>query len=305
MTYAIGVDGGGTRTRAVIVDARGREVARAEAPGAVLTLGAPEEEAAAVAEAVRGAAESAGLRLPGALLWAGLAGAGHEASRLAAERALAAAGLAERVRVGTDVEAAFHAAFPEGPGVLLIAGTGSIAWARGPTGDAARVGGWGQQLGDEGSGYAIGLGALSAVVRAEDGRSEPTALREDVLAALGLARPEELIPWAPSASKSDVAALVPVVVRSAEEGDHAARALLSEAVRELEAHIRAIVERTGPWGAKPALVLTGGLVGPGGPLRAELTERLASYPVDVRPGEVDAARGAALLALAALRSARR
>jgi glucosamine kinase len=304
VTLAIGVDGGGTNARAVILDARGREVARAEGPGAVVSLREPEAAAAAVAQAVRDAAKAAGVALPGAVLWAGLAGAGHEASRLGVERALEGAGLARRVRVGTDVEAAFHAAFPEGPGLMLIAGTGSIAWGRRPAGDLCRVGGWGQQLGDEGSGYAIGLKALRAVARAEDERTDSTTLQADILATLGLSSSVDLIPWAAAATKGEMAALVPVVVRCAEAGDRIASDILEDATGQLDAHVHALLLRTGPWASRPGLLLSGGLIAPGGPLRGSLTRRLAKRPVDVRPDEVDAAVGAAMLARSTLGGAR-
>jgi glucosamine kinase len=300
VTFVIGVDGGGTHARAVIADDSGAEIARGEAPGAVVTLLDPGAAASAVTAAVRAAAERAGLTLPGAFLWAGLAGAGHERSRAAVEGALTRAGLARAVRVGTDAEAAFHAAFEGRPGVMLIAGTGSVAWARGPAG-RVRVGGWGQQLGDEGSGYAIGLAALRAAVHAEDGRSAPTRILPCLLSELGLDDPMELIPWAAAASKAEYAALVPLVARAADEGDAAARRILDDAIHDLEAHVMAILRRSGPWTTRPGLLLYGGLVAPGGTLREALLARLESHPVEVRPGEVDAAAGAAMLAVAALR----
>ncbi|HSH75109.1 MAG TPA: BadF/BadG/BcrA/BcrD ATPase family protein, partial [Longimicrobiales bacterium] len=215
MSFVIGIDGGGSHTRAVILDERGSEVGRAEATGEVVTERAPGLAADAVAAAARPAARGAGLALPGAVLWAGLAGAGSEAARRAVAREIEAAGLAGRVRVGTDVEAAFHAAFPEGPGVLLIAGTGSIAWGRSPSGASVRVGGWGRLLGDEGSAFALGMGALRAVARAEDGRAAATTLREGVLGTLGIEAAGALIAWAAGASKAEVAALAAVVTRAA------------------------------------------------------------------------------------------
>lgn len=295
----MGVDGGGTHARAVIFDDRGQEIARGEAPGAVVTLLDPGAAVSAVTAAVRAAAERGGVALPGAFLWAGLAGAGHERSRAAVEAALARAGLARSLRVGTDAEAAFHAAFSGRPGLMLIAGTGSVAWARGPAG-RVRVGGWGQVLGDEGSGYAIGLAAARAAVRGEDGRSPATELLPEILTELGFDDPTELIPWAASASKAELASLVPLVARCAEGGDAPARSILEGAVAELESHVAAILEKSGPWPSRPELLLYGGLVAPGGTLREGLLARLESLPVTVRPGDVDAAAGAAMLALSAL-----
>ena len=300
MTYVIGVDGGGTRTRATIVDARGLELGRAEAPGAVVTARAPEAAAQAVADAVRGAAERACVDLPAAALWAGLSGAGHERARMAVTALLERSALAERVVVGTDVRAAFQAAFPEGPGILLIAGTGSIAWARTPDGAIGRAGGWGQSLGDEGGGYTIGLGALRAVVRADDGREPATLMKDDVLRALALSEPADLVPWAAAAGKAEIAGLVPIVVRAARNGDPAACHLLDEAVRELTKHVTAILERLGPWREPPPLLLWGGLIGEDGPLRESLIRELSPLPVELRDGPIDPTLGAASLALEAL-----
>jgi N-acetylglucosamine kinase-like BadF-type ATPase len=279
------------------VDGRGLELGRAEAGGAVVTVRAPEAAATAVSQAVRAAAERACVDLPGVLLWAGLSGAGHEQARSAVTRLLEGAGLAARVIVGTDVRAAFQAAFPEGPGILLIAGTGSVAWARTPQGGIGRAGGWGQHLGDEGGGYAIGLGALRAVVRGEDGREGSTVMRDDVLRVLALAEPTDLIPWAATASKAEVAGLVPIVARAAMNGDPAASQLMDEAAGELARHVRAILERSGPWPAPPPLLLWGGLIGEDGPLREALLRELVPYDVELRSGQIDPALGAAKLAL--------
>jgi N-acetylglucosamine kinase-like BadF-type ATPase len=303
MTFVIGVDGGGTHARAVLMDAGGEELARGEAPGAVVTLHSPEEAAEAVRGAVHAAAHAAGVSLPGAVLWAGLAGAGTEAARLAALQALSGEGLADRVIVGPDVEAAFHAAFPDGPGVLLIAGTGSVAWARDPDGRVVRAGGWGDRFGDEGSGYAIGVGALRAVARAEDGRGEPTVMREGMLEALELDEPGELISWAAAATKADVAMLVPVVTRADAVGDAAAAAVLDLAVRDLVTHLTAVLKRVGAWRGRAPLVVWGGLITRGGALRSRLLEALVSSPVELRMEEPDATMGAARLALATLRGA--
>jgi N-acetylglucosamine kinase-like BadF-type ATPase len=122
-----------------------------------------------------------------------------------------------------------------------------------------------------------------------------------LLSELGLDDPTEFIPWAAAASKAEYGALVPVVARAADEGDAAARGILDDAVHDLEAHVMAILRRSGPWTTRPGLLLYGGLVAPGGTLREALLARLESHLVEVLPGEVDAAAGAAMLAVAALR----
>ena len=295
MIRVAGVDGGGTRMRAVIIDEQGRELGRGEAPGAVVGVDGLEAVASRVATAVRAAA--AGTPLPVSVLWAGLAGAGRETVREAATRVLEVEELAVEVVVGTDVEAAFSAAFGNGPGILLIAGTGSIASARGDDGGVVRVGGWGERLGDEGSGYAVGLEALRAVARATDGRGPATGLTQHVLGHLGLSRAEDLIAWIATADKRDVAALVPMVVGASAEGDPVASSIMAGAVADLVKHAAVALERAGPWTEPPELVLCGGLLEEGGPLR-EATERAVSgCAVRSAARGIDPAMGAARTAL--------
>ena len=294
---AIGVDGGGTRARVVVLDERGRELHRGEGLGAVVTAAEPQVAAAAVREAVeRALADSAGAPA-GSVLWAGLSGAGLPEARAAAEGALIDLRIADRVVVGTDAEAAFHDAFGAGPGILLIAGTGSVALARAPDGSAVRAGGWGSYLGDEGSGFRIGLDALHAVVRADDGRDPPTVLREAVLEALGLERARPLVGWIASASKAEVAALVPLVVRAAADGDEAARSILARAVDELVSHVGTVHRRAGPWPEPPDLALSGGLIFTRGPLRGPLVEALDGIALRLLDRDLDPPRGAARIAL--------
>lgn len=297
-----GVDGGGSRMRAVLVDGTGLELGRGEAPGCVVTVETCEAAANAVVEAVADASRAAGVRLPVDSLWAGLSGAGREPARLAVLGRLRDAGLAPSLGVGTDAEAAFQDAFPDGPGILVIAGTGSIAWSRDERGRTGRVGGWGTHLGDGGSGYAIGMAALRRVALAEDGRERPTALKDRLLARLGLEDPRELIEWAGRAGKRDVAALVPMVEGAADQGDAVAASVLDEAAAELDAHVAAVLERTGPWSENPRLALCGGLVWERGPLRTRIVRALAGHRVALVERDVDPPLGAARLALDLLAS---
>ena len=280
-----------------MLDERGVELGRAEGPGSVVTQEAPEDAVRAVSEAVRSAVDQTGLTLPGAVLWAGLAGAGREAARRSVTDALVSTGLADRVQVGTDAEAAFHDAFGDRPGILLIAGTGSIVWGRGNDGTWVRVGGWGQHIGDEGSGYAIGTAALRHVLRAHDGRAPPTSMAESVLEHCGVGDAAGLVGWIGSASKGEVAALVPIVAEAAASLDPAATSIVERAVTELEAHVGSVLARTGPWDGPAPLVVWGGLLGEGGALRSATLQALERYPVSVSHAELDPPGGAARLAL--------
>jgi glucosamine kinase len=294
----IGVDGGGTRLRAVVLDGTGAELARHETPSVHLTGGSPGMVAVALRGAVEGACRRAAIDLPVDALWAGMAGAGQEPVRAELEDALARAGLAHRVGVGTDVDAAFHDAFGERPGILLMAGTGSIAWGRAEDGRQARVGGWGWLLGDEGSGYAIGLEAMKRVVRSADGRAPATQLSDRLLGRLKLAHAEDLIAWSGTAPRRAVAALVPDVHAAATEGDAAATEILEAAVEALEAHVLTLLGILGPWERSPTVALGGGLLRSGGPLHDKLVGVLRVHYLPLLERDLDAARGAAAMALA-------
>lgn len=295
--FVIGVDGGGTHTRAVVLDGHGNEVGRAEGSAAVADAREPLRAAAAVADVCAAAARDAGATLPVGALWAGLSGAGREEARAAVELELERKQVADTVHVDTDVGAAFHDAFGDGAGVLLIAGTGSIAWGRAEDGREGRVGGWGHHIGDEGSAYAIGVDALRRVVRQADGRAPRTRLRVAVLDFLGLEGAESLVRWAGGASKADVAGLAPVVAAAAAAGDGVAAEILEGATDELEGHVLAILENLGPWHEPPPVALAGGLLRPGRVLRRPLELALTSHRLTVLDRPLDPARGAARLAL--------
>lgn len=298
--HVIGVDGGGTQTRAVVLDEQGKEIGRAVGGPAIANTTDPLGPAWAVVGVARAAAASAGIELPVDMLWAGLSGAGREAARSAVELELGRLGTAHTVHVGTDVEAAFHDAFGEGPGILLISGTGSIAWGRSEDGREGRVGGWGHHIGDEGSGYAIGMEALRRVVRNADGRAPATGLQKGILEHLRLERAEDLVQWSADASKSQVASLARIVTEAATNGDGVAGEILAHAVEELEGHVVTLLENLGPWQKVPRLALGGGLLGPGGALRIAVESVLARQHLRPVQRVLDPARGAANLGWALL-----
>lgn len=288
-----GVDGGGTRSTLVLADAEGRELARVLGPPGLVDPRAPERSAEIVATLMRMAMAQAGLPEPPVALCAGLAGAGNEAERGAVERALAAAGAAARVRILSDGEVALHGAFGGGPGVLLIAGTGSVAYGRGPDGRTERCGGWGMYLGDEGSGYAIGREALAAALRSVDGREERTALLPRMLELLGVDGPRGIPPWAGRAAKGELAALARPVIDLAAGGDPVARRLVERQADALAGHVVALAHRLAPWPGDVPVVFHGGVLRSG--LYASLVDlrlRGNAHRYRLQPPLADAASGA-------------
>lgn len=276
MTTFIGIDGGGTRTRGVVTDAEGRELARVEGGPGLVRSTDPAAGASALADLTERLLRAAGLAPPATAICCALAGAGRAEDQMTIAAALQREAITERIRVVTDAEAAFHDAFGEGPGILLIAGTGSIALGRN-RGEIERTGGWGTLLGDEGSGYAIGLAALRAAVHAADRRGPETSLLPIILEHLELASPNQLIHWTNVAAKRDIAALAPLVLGAAEEGDFPSIEIVECAARDLSFHVAAIQDRLGPWDDHPKLALTGGLIEPGGPMRELFSQALQEY----------------------------
>ena len=290
----IGADVGGTKTAVAVSDGE-KILGRASGPGAAVRPGRALASASTITEVVRAALSAAG-RLNGDVLVVGAAGAGREPERDELRKALKVESLATRVEVTTDIEIALAAAFADGPGIVVSAGTGSIAVGRDREGKRHRIGGYGWQMGDEGSGYAIGRAALGAVSRAVDGRSPKTALSDRVLRASRSADFNALVRWAAGASPAEIAALAPQVLAVAAEGDPLAQGIVDYAARELSQLAICLLPHLDL--APPVRVaVTGGLLGPDQPLRRTLLTKLAEEP-SFQPVDapVDAVVGALRLA---------
>lgn len=294
----VGVDGGATRARAVVISHDGDELARSSGAAALVDPLDPAAAAAVVARLVQDALDAVPVRGPAAGLCCGLAGAGGSSERDAVRAMLMRSGLAEAVTVTSDAEVAMADAFGTGPGVLVIAGTGSIAWGRTAAGEAVRVGGRGALLDDSGSGYALGLGALRAAVLAADGRRGPTLLTKAVLRATGCDDVDTLVSWSAAADKRTIAALATVLLQCAERGDPAAFELRQDAVTAIVGLAVHAVSRARL--LQPAVALAGGLIEPGGPLRGDVSDTIRSgiQGVTILGRAVDAASGAARMSLA-------
>lgn len=291
-----GVDGGGSRTRVVIADEFGNQLGSAELGGSAVRPGEVEQSADVITHAVAEALASGQMsHVTPKVVCVGVAGVGREQERQALWQALVERDMAEEVVVHADAAIALDDAFGDGPGILLIAGTGSIAYGRGPAGARGRCGGWGPVCGDEGSGAWIGRRALSVATAAADGREPETTLTGAVLTAAELNEVADLIPWASVATPALLASLAPVVIGAAETGDLRANAILALAAEELVLHVRTLArELFGDERADCPVALGGGLLTPGAVLRKRVEHRLKSAVpgAGVRSDEVIAVRGA-------------
>jgi N-acetylglucosamine kinase-like BadF-type ATPase len=197
---------------------------------------------------------------------------------------------------------ALHAAFADGPGVVVIGGTGSVAYGRNHHGEIMRAGGWGFAASDEGSGFWIGRRAVSAIMRVHD-EGESTSLTAGVMAALKANSWDELILAVNASPQPDFAMMLPVVVSAAETGDTIAGEILAHAGLEL-ANLGTVVMRRlfAEPGAVP-VAMAGGVFGNSAVVRQSFYNNLRSeYPgVALNPTVIDPVRGALELARRAAR----
>lgn len=261
----LGIDGGGTKTVAWLADrdpAGDRSVIGRgiSGPANPQTVGLA-KAAQSVGRAVAAAFEDAAVELaPVSAAVLALAGSDRDENRTFLQDWAKRRRLARRFRLVNDAVAVLAAGSPDGSGVALIAGTGSLAFGLNPAGHTARAGGWGFRFGDEGSGYAIAVAGLRAAAKYADGRGPETRLLEKLLARLEIHKPPELIS-AISRMGTDpatIAALAGTVCGAAEEGDAVARRIVDEAAGELASMISAVVRKLGFATAGFPLALAGG-----------------------------------------------
>jgi glucosamine kinase len=235
----LGIDGGGTRTRASIVDGE-CVLAFAEA-GSIkrLRVGATaaEENLRAVLGEVYKQAGVRGVQAASA----GVASATMPGVPEWIEAVFAEFGV-ERSEVVGDEIIALDAAFRGGPGILQIAGTGTNCIGRAPDGGREGAGGWSSRLGDEGSGYWIGLHAIRRALNAYD-REEPTRVLEVVGRIWGTNAIEELVNLGDSTPGPDFAALAPAISKLADEGDAVALGVLEQAAKDLAGFVLLVREK--------------------------------------------------------------
>lgn len=233
-TYVCGWDGGGTKTQVLCLTPGGR-ITGEETFGPLNLNGAEEEKiAATIRESVAFmAGQPGGLAGCGGLV-IGTAGVSNRAAVELVNRTVRQCGYAGPLRLLGDQEIALAGAI-DGPGAVLVAGTGAICCGRDGVGNRTRVGGYGYRIDDGGSGYALGRDILAAVVRAADGRGPATMLTQAVFDALGVTTVGEIITWlyAPATGKKEVAALAPLLLPALEAEDAAALGIARAAAAEL------------------------------------------------------------------------
>ncbi len=252
--YYLGVDGGGSKTLAVVVDAQGHEYGRGRAGSANYAAVGLDRAVHNIYDAVKQATSDVSCSLPLAKAWLGLAGIDRPSDAVLLSSYLRE--LAAFVLVTNDAELLLSA-LGKDAGLVLIVGTGSIALARAQDGTITRVGGWGHILGDEGSGYDIGRRGLQAAVRAADGRGKATLLLDLILQHWQLRTIEDLIDAVYTVdNKARIAQVAAYVTEAAQQGDAVALEIVEQAANELALLVHTL---TPPMSQLP-IVLGGGLL---------------------------------------------
>lgn len=255
LAYA-GIDGGGTKTAIVLVDAAGDELARVITGTSNAALIGHDEAGTVLRAGLEEAMAMCGRQVVGA--WFGLSGADRPEDQRRLLPYLE--DLCVTIRLTNDAELVM-AALPNQVGLVVVAGTGSIAFGQTASGERIRAGGWGQILGDEGSGYDLARRMLQAYTGEIDGRSGSTGCTGAVMQALGLTEPFQLIHWvyARERTKGEIAALSSILLDQAELGDAIAIEIMEQSAASLALTAGAAAVRLGVSEPLP-IALTGGLL---------------------------------------------
>jgi N-acetylmuramic acid 6-phosphate etherase len=282
----LGVEGGGTKTLALVADRNGNVLARGLAPSASHRRVGFEKACQSLSTAVEGALSQVpgGRTAPGrwgdriAAACFGLSGVDQPSDHALFRDWLRQQGLADNVEILNGAELILVGGTPDGWGIGLFSGTGSVCLGRTQDGRTARVGGWGPLLGDEGSGYQMALQALQVSTQAADGRGGAQALLQAILKHWRLDKPQQLIDYVhrPETTTAEIAELAVPVLELAGKADPDARKILHHAAQALARHVRAVVQQLEL--ASPPLALGGSN------LRGELrTALMAHLPLPFGP----------------------
>lgn len=283
MNLFLGLDCGGTKTEAALVDETGRVVAQTRGGAAnplrssfAHAFTAIDDAAARALAAVE--AEAANVRG----VSAGLAGAGRVRVAKRVVAFLTTRFREAEIEALTDLEIALESISPEGPAVVVVAGTGSAAFGRDAAGKTARAGGWGPWFSDEGSAFDIGRSALAALAQAHDSAEPPGTFEQAVAASLGADHWEQVVDHVCRRPLERLPAVFPAVAGAADAGSETARAVLDKAVVNLAELARLVVRRLGLERAEFALGRVGGVFGRSAYLDQRIEERLAGLAPRVR-----------------------
>jgi N-acetylglucosamine kinase-like BadF-type ATPase len=276
----LGVDCGGTSTRAVIADADGNLSGLGLSGASNPNESAPHHAAGNIQQAVETALKEASLKFTDLdAAFVGMAGIGSDAEFAMANSLLDRAGLDAAVtprELDHDLRIALAGGLAGDPGICLIAGTGSSCYGCNADGTSWKAGGWGSLLDDRGSACGLGYAALRAAVRIADGRLPPSPLLTDVLTTWNLTVPREIVArvYRQGISKSEIAALAPLVISAWTSGDPVANEIVRDEIEQLICMTKAVIANLHM--QSPMICCTGGLIEKSSVYRSEVIRQLQS-----------------------------
>lgn len=300
--YVIGVDGGGTKSEAVLVDRTGTIIAYAKGGSTnYQALGAERlkvELTNLIQKLLRGTNVSTNKIL---WLFLGLAGAGRKSDQEAIKKLFNETDFKGKISVDSDAIIALAGAFGGRPGIILISGTGAICFGKNADGNIIRSGGWGYLLEDEGSGYYIGRHAILAALKDFDGRGEKTSLRKILELKYHLNSIDEIIPkiYQNKLDRIAIADLAPLVFEQAKQDDSISQKIIKQAGKELGKLAKAVAIRLGFTDEKVKVALIGSIFNQREMLINEINKELfeISWDVETTVPIYHPPIGAAILAL--------
>ncbi len=299
MSIFLGIDGGGSKTSCYVGDEDSLLGTGTAAGSNVIRVG-EHQARASLSAAIRQACAAAKIgptRIERTCV--GIAG-GARPEIAAAVRRMLSDFVSGEIEVVGDMVIAMEAAFGSRPGVIVIAGTGSIAYGRSAMGEIARAGGWGYAISDEGSGHWIGRSSVAACMRSYDEvRTESASMLLDcIMKSLGVTTREQMVVAANVTPAPDFAALLPAVLSAADAGDATARDVLTHAAIELAILAKIVIGRIFVKADAAPVAVSGGVFCNCELVRQVFYEILRAKCPQVLPGVnvVDPAMGALELA---------
>lgn len=292
--HVVGIDAGGSKTVCQLGDEHGHVLKESRGPGANLQSAGELEVEKVLHDVLSDVL--ADIEHPPAAICLGMAGVDRPNDAQIVQGILRRMCRGTRTLVINDALVALEAGAPGQPGVVLIAGTGSIAYGRDAHGGAARAGGWGHVLGDEGSGFWIGRQAIRAVLRAIDRRGAETNMAAAICAHFGVSRVQDLVHpvYDGGMRPRAVAAIAPIVGDAADAGDAVAMHIIDVGAAELAGAASSVATRLGITNQPFALPLAGGIFRSVPRVRSRVLARIGEQIPSARPAllEVEPASGA-------------
>jgi N-acetylglucosamine kinase-like BadF-type ATPase len=304
--YYLGIDGGGTKTKVVVID--NHENMIYEAVGSPSSIDTVDGEKTFLS--IEKALDEFFKVNPDVFftsIFAGIGGIVFETDYKYVENLLSGLKGVNNdtlIQARNDMENALYSGLCFNEGIVLIVGTGMVAYGRDTYGNTHKCGGWGYKVGDEGSGYDLGLKAIKHVVRVLDNRLARTDFAEEIATHIGIKQATDIVPWMNLnyTNRTVIADLAPIVTKHANLGNSFAKEIVDEATSELALAVQGVYHQLKLKNEK--LVIVGSLGNASGYFKNQLHQKIhrISQFIEIIGPQIDPALAAAMMALKNMKS---